>query len=518
MAKPKHQFLELLEQQPTEPEDVPATVSSHVGATLRAAREDYGDSLRQVADSLKIRYVYLQAIEDGRFDDLPGSTYAVGFVRAYADFLGLDGDEIVRRFREETTDMHSRQELVFPEPIAEGRTPSWATLIASVLILATVFGGWYYLTNKDRLSVELVPKLPDNLADLLRSEETGSGPPGSSVPPESTAAAAAPVSPAAPVAPEPAVPAMPEPAEPEIRAPVDEETTIAAAPVATDRAEVPPSLPAVTAPPTAEVAEETADLEEQGSAMAAPEVESFGLAGAPETDTAATPQPSADTDDVAASAARPEAATSDPRTEVVADPAARLTTGVYSEATDARDEAPARTVARNSDVAALVEQLAATPPDAPVAETVEPHATAEEVAESRPPPAPPAPSAPPAPPAPPVPGAAAAATQATESQVAVATEPIRVDDSTEIVLRARLDSYVQVHDAADNVLHKGVLRAGESYRVPQGSGLSLMTGNAGAIEIFVGGASTPAIGPVGAVRRNVALDPVRLLRGQAVID
>ncbi|MBC8159418.1 MAG: helix-turn-helix domain-containing protein, partial [Alphaproteobacteria bacterium] len=52
-----------------------------VGALLRASRLRYGEELQDVSAVLRIRYPYLEAIEDGRYDDLPGPSYAVGFVR-----------------------------------------------------------------------------------------------------------------------------------------------------------------------------------------------------------------------------------------------------------------------------------------------------------------------------------------------------------------------------------------------------------------------------------------------------
>ena len=66
-----------------------------LGADLKAAREHKGLDLREVADELRIRHVHLQAIEEGYFDDLPGPVYAVGFVRSYAEYLGLDGEVAV---------------------------------------------------------------------------------------------------------------------------------------------------------------------------------------------------------------------------------------------------------------------------------------------------------------------------------------------------------------------------------------------------------------------------------------
>ena len=60
------------------------------------------------------------------------------------------------------------------------------------------------------------------------------------------------------------------------------------------------------------------------------------------------------------------------------------------------------------------------------------------------------------------------------------------------------------------------LKAGDSYAVPDRSGLRLTTGNAGALQIVVDGQVAPGIGQVGAVRRNVVLDARLLKAGQAL--
>ena len=85
-----------------------------VGELMRLTRERLGHELQSVANQLRIRLSYLEAIEEGRFRDLPGTTYAVGFVRSYADYLGLDGADIVRRFREEAARIHGQTKLVLP--------------------------------------------------------------------------------------------------------------------------------------------------------------------------------------------------------------------------------------------------------------------------------------------------------------------------------------------------------------------------------------------------------------------
>jgi len=87
-----------------------------------------------------------------------------------------------------------------------------------------------------------------------------------------------------------------------------------------------------------------------------------------------------------------------------------------------------------------------------------------------------------------------------------------------IVIRANADSWVQVRDNEGELILTRMLRAGDSYRVPNKDGLTLLTGNAGALEIYVDGRKAPPIGPGGAIRRDVALDADRLMAGTAAAD
>jgi cytoskeleton protein RodZ len=82
-----------------------------------------------------------------------------------------------------------------------------------------------------------------------------------------------------------------------------------------------------------------------------------------------------------------------------------------------------------------------------------------------------------------------------------------------IVIKAVNESWIQVRDR-DNVVSVRTLKPGESYRVPDRSGLILRTGNAGGLEVSVDGRPVPPVGPPGK-SRNVALDPDRLVAGKA---
>jgi cytoskeletal protein RodZ len=70
-------------------------MNESTGATLRHAREQRHLTLQQVAEKTKIRSHYLQALEYDDFAAMPSSAQARGFLRIYADFLGLDVGQLV---------------------------------------------------------------------------------------------------------------------------------------------------------------------------------------------------------------------------------------------------------------------------------------------------------------------------------------------------------------------------------------------------------------------------------------
>ena len=127
------------------------------GEMLAIRREELGYSLAQAADALRIRYVYLQAIEDGRYHDLPGTAYAIGFVRSYAEFLGLEPDEAVKRFKQEIHGLERAPSLSFPVPKPEGKVPGGALILISVLLIALGYGAWYFLTTSGSPVSEVLP-------------------------------------------------------------------------------------------------------------------------------------------------------------------------------------------------------------------------------------------------------------------------------------------------------------------------------------------------------------------------
>lgn len=120
-----------------------------VGVFLRDTRQASGLSLEDVSTVLRIRESHIGAIEDGRFRDLPGSTYATGFVRSYARYLDLDEAAVVERFKDEVAAVEADAELVLPYATRERRFPSAALLVASVLLAVVVYGAWHILSGAE---------------------------------------------------------------------------------------------------------------------------------------------------------------------------------------------------------------------------------------------------------------------------------------------------------------------------------------------------------------------------------
>jgi cytoskeleton protein RodZ len=301
-----------------------------VGDTLRQRRQQLGLEIGDVAAALRIRPAYLEALEQDRLSELPASVYAIGFLRSYADYLGLDGREVVQRFKQASSGLTAKPDLSFSMRLGEESVPRGGALLVAMILAICGYGTWFYLSSGERSRLERVAPVPAELSELLRAhQESGR-----------------------------TQPVLPLPAQ------------------------------AVASPPTA-----------------VPAMDEHALAGS-------TTRP------LAGSAAG-------------SPPSFRS----------------------NSNAAASLSAVSR--------------------AAGRP---------------------------------------------SEIIIRATAASWVQISDRKRSVLVARVLKPGESYEVPDEPGLTMRTGNAGGLDITVGGNPVPPVGPTGAVRRKVALDPRALAAGTAVSE
>jgi cytoskeleton protein RodZ len=119
-----------------------------IGSSLREARLRQGLDFPEIEQKTKIRGKYLRALEDEQFDVLPAQTYVKGFLRSYAEYLGLDGQLYVDEYNsryvvgEEDTPLRSRRPAQrAPGPRVESRVVL-LTLLGIALVTALVIVAW----------------------------------------------------------------------------------------------------------------------------------------------------------------------------------------------------------------------------------------------------------------------------------------------------------------------------------------------------------------------------------------
>lgn len=128
-----------------------------VGTVLRARREQLGWSLDEVSKRLRIRQEFLSALEEGKIDKLPGIVYASGFLRAYAELLNLNTDEILQRFKSENQQVDQKPDLLFPMPVAQRGISLGVIILISAIIIVIAYIGWYKMTNHEKTLSETIP-------------------------------------------------------------------------------------------------------------------------------------------------------------------------------------------------------------------------------------------------------------------------------------------------------------------------------------------------------------------------
>ncbi|PPR62737.1 MAG: hypothetical protein CFH10_00739, partial [Alphaproteobacteria bacterium MarineAlpha4_Bin2] len=380
-----------------------------------------GQDLVHVAEILRIHRSYLQAIEEGEIERLPGPTYAVGFVRTYADYLGLDGNNVAERFKDEGKVTERRGQLIFPSPLPEGQVPSLAVVLIAALLLLVAYGGWVFISSTESGSDERVPLLSDRVASAVKRDRHDDLPlkskeislPGAQAVTGSSIEIPTRINNGAPLV----VPAGTEDLPPKVaveRTPGEAENTLFNTVKENGAPKIGPTIGSPTTAKGKKTARKATFI--AGTAKIKPKV---------------------------------------PSSAKVAEEVSILA---------------ANTVRPNKEIVPSGDKLARN----------ESPKSALEVSEDN---------------KPQVYGDAALGSR--------------------ITILALIDSWVEVRNREGELLLTRVLQEGDRYHVPDRSGLTLLTGNAGGLELAVDSVKVPKIGPLGAIRRNVRLEPKALRDGTA---
>jgi cytoskeleton protein RodZ len=137
-----------------------------IGQELRGARISRGEDLAAVSRALKIRKDHLEALEDDNISALPGRTYAIGFVRAYAAYLGLKPEEAVERFKTEIAgrDEVSKTAGFTEQPEEQGLSFGWI-LFAIIIVGLIAYGGYVLFWSGGNTNTATVAPVPAQMAE-----------------------------------------------------------------------------------------------------------------------------------------------------------------------------------------------------------------------------------------------------------------------------------------------------------------------------------------------------------------
>jgi len=117
-----------------------------IGRTLRETRERLGLTLEEAERTIRIRASRLETLERGEFDSLPSQVQARGFLHNYAEFLGIDPEEILRRYDESRQPKRQRslvargtsQTAAKKNTARRIRMPSWFSTDIFVVVIITL--------------------------------------------------------------------------------------------------------------------------------------------------------------------------------------------------------------------------------------------------------------------------------------------------------------------------------------------------------------------------------------------
>jgi len=143
-----------------------------IGEVISEARRNRGKTIKDMERATKIRSKYLEAIENNKFDVLPGNVYAKGFIRSYATCLGLDPIPLIEQYKREYEEPPPKYEAktipITPPPTRHSKRIAFATTLVLVFLLTIGFFGWSSLKRKPLPRREKIPPT----VEVKNKEET----------------------------------------------------------------------------------------------------------------------------------------------------------------------------------------------------------------------------------------------------------------------------------------------------------------------------------------------------------
>lgn len=136
-----------------------------VGDILQRARVEKQLTLDDLEVAIRVSRAHLVAIEEGRLEVLPGRVYALGFIRAYADYVDLDADKIIELLKQQSGEKIAPQDIVTaPAPVLEDMAlPTGKIFLLILGALIVLIGAKSLFADQKYLSNETIPPVPQDL-------------------------------------------------------------------------------------------------------------------------------------------------------------------------------------------------------------------------------------------------------------------------------------------------------------------------------------------------------------------
>tara|TARA_B100001250_G_scaffold400506_1_gene411138 strand:- start:687 stop:1943 length:1257 start_codon:yes stop_codon:yes gene_type:complete len=397
-----------------------------IGALLTAARIARNEDLSGVSSNLRIRQVYIEAIENDDFNSLPGDIYVIGFIRSYSTYLNLNAEEVIARYKSEISNPKTRPDLVFPTYVPENGIPGGAILLLGLLIAILAYGSWYFLFSRNNTTNNQISNIPNPLNSLNVDK--------SKIPTQ--------------------------PIKSKIKAPNKD--------IKKERIK---RTEENTIKNDNKLDQNKTEVKEETASGDGPDINQK------KSELEVVPSKPFESRNPTQARSLKSAQIDEPKPPKIDEPKPHkieeLTTSVT---TSPKTKSKIKLELKSNKINKTE----------PIKKTI-------------------------------IPGDYTNKRKVQQS--AVNQDQLPQSKPSKIILEALSDSYIQVRDNdANQLLITKLLKKGQTYNVPDRPGLTLITGNAGALRILVEGIEAPKIGPIGAIRRNVLLDVVKLRNGSAVVE
>ncbi|MEE3081022.1 MAG: helix-turn-helix domain-containing protein, partial [Pseudomonadota bacterium] len=123
-----------------------------VGSLLRQARLAQKRKLTEISENLRINHEHLKALEEDNANGLPGLAYAVGFIRSYADHLGLDAEILIAQYKSQASGISNG--LDFPVTEDDYELPSFI-IVSGLLVVSTIaYLFWAFLIDAEEIVMD----------------------------------------------------------------------------------------------------------------------------------------------------------------------------------------------------------------------------------------------------------------------------------------------------------------------------------------------------------------------------